>query len=347
MYRPVALPVDYHTMSTRVDNKRLVAAFSAAVRDATADEAASLVEEYYHDDAVWHGPAPIDRLDGREAITAGYWEPLLASFPDVQKDDYVLFGGAFEGAEWVCATGNLTGTFEADWLGIPATDGPVWIRYGEFHRIEDGRIAETRTLFDVLDVIRQAGFEVVPVLGEEVVIPGPSTHDGVLLDEADDDASERTLDLVEAMIFEGLHSYEEAGLEGMGMDDYWHDDFMWYGPAGIGTTRGIDGFQTYHQGPFLEAFPDRRGGNHVARFAEGHYCASTGWPSVTATHTGSGWLGLPATDRAVEMRVIDVWRREGDRLAENWVFIDLIDLLDQLGIDVFERLETHPRSLRR
>jgi hypothetical protein len=38
------------------------------------------------------------------------------------------------------------------------------------------------------------------------------------------------------------------------------------------------------------------------------------------------------------MRVMDFWRREGDRLAENWVFIDTIDLLDQLGVDVFGRV---------
>jgi predicted ester cyclase len=333
--------------NTRTHNKERVHEFSTAVRDATAADAGDLVEEYYHEDAVWHGPAPIDRLAGVDEIAAGHWEPLLASFPDLQKDDYVLFGGAFEGSEWVCATGTLVGTFERDWLEIPATGDATWIRYGEFHEMVDGRIAQTRTIVDVLDVIRQAGFEFLPALAPEVVIPGPSTNDGVLLGETDDADSERTLELVEEMIFEGLHSYEEEGLEGMGMEEYWHDDFMWYGPAGIGTTRGIDGFQEYHQGPFLEAFPDRTGGDHVARLAEGHYCGSTGWPSVTATHTGSGWLGLPATGREVEMRVIDVWRREGDLLAENWVFIDTIDLLDQLGLDVFERLREHPESVRR
>ena len=31
------------------------------------------------------------------------------------------------------------------------------------------------------------------------------------------------------------------------------------------------------------------------------------------------------------MRVMDWWRREGDLLVENWVLIDVIDLLEQLG----------------
>jgi predicted ester cyclase len=332
--------------SQRVEQKRLVHDFSTAIRDATVDDIGELLAQYYHGDADWQGPAPVGKLDGVDAIATEFWEPLLASAPDLQKNDFVLFGGSFEGSEWVCTTGRLVGTFERDWLDIPATGAPIWIQYGAFHRIEDNQIVETRTIFDVLDVLRQAGFQFLPSLAPEIVAPGPATRDGVLLDEQDEAASDQTLQLVEDMIFEGLNSYEDGGLEEMGMEQYWHEDFMWYGPAGIGTTRGIGSFQAHAQGPLLEGLPDRRGGNHIARFAEGNYCGSTGWPSVTATHTGSGWLGLPATGRDVGLRIIDVWRREGDLLAENWVFIDMIDLLEQLGIDLFERLRTHPMSLR-
>jgi hypothetical protein len=37
------------------------------------------------------------------------------------------------------------------------------------------------------------------------------------------------------------------------------------------------------------------------------------------------------------MRVMDLWRRDGDWLVENWVHIDIIDLFAQLGIDVLAR----------
>jgi predicted ester cyclase len=320
-------------------HKALVHEFSGRIHDASAERVGEVVDDYYHEDAAWYGPAPIDQVTGVESIAGEFWEPSLRAFPDLEKNDYILFAGEFEGGDWVCATGNLVGTFENDWLDIPATGHATWLRYGEFHRFEDGRIAETRLLVDVLDVMRQAGYRFFPALAPEVVVPGPSTQDGVLLDEQDADESAETLGLVEGMI-DGLHAYEEKGLEGMGMERFWHEDFMWYGPAGTGTTRGIDGFQEFHQGPFLEAFPDREGGNHVARFAEGHYCASTGWPSVTATHLGDGWMGLPATNDPVEMRVMDFWRREDDLLAENWVFIDTVDLLRQMGVDVFERLRS-------
>ena len=34
-------------------------------------------------------------------------------------------------------------------------------------------------------------------------------------------------------------------------------------------------------------------------------------------------------------RVADIWRREGKRLVENRVFVDIIDMLLQLGRDPF------------
>jgi predicted ester cyclase len=139
------------------------------------------------------------------------------------------------------------------------------------------------------------------------------------------------------MIF-GLGSYDQSNLESMGMERYWDPHKMvWYGPTGIGTTYGLEGFQKYHQQPFLRAFPDRKGGHHVARLAEGLYAATTGWPSVLATHRGE-YLGTPASERRVQMRVMDWWRREGELLTENWVFIDLPHLFLQFGVDLLKPL---------
>ena len=32
---------------------------------------------------------------------------------------------------------------------------------------------------------------------------------------------------------------------------------------------------------------------------------------------------LARSDRSADMRVVDIYRREGDKIAENWVLIDL------------------------
>lgn len=75
----------------------------------------------------------------------------------------------------------------------------------------------------------------------------------------------------------------------------------------------------------------------AAIIAQGGLVASTGWPSIRATHTGGDWLGLAATGKPVTMRVMDFWACRDGRLTENWVMIDIPDLLQQLGVDVFAR----------
>mgnify|MGYP006302231445 FL=1 len=37
------------------------------------------------------------------------------------------------------------------------------------------------------------------------------------------------------------------------------------------------------------------------------------------------------------MQVVDVYYRKGDKLSENWVFIDIPYWLKQQGLDIFER----------
>jgi hypothetical protein len=37
------------------------------------------------------------------------------------------------------------------------------------------------------------------------------------------------------------------------------------------------------------------------------------------------------------MRVVDLYRRDGDKIAENWIFIDHLHFLKLLGIDLLEK----------
>jgi len=281
---------------------------------------------------------PMDLLQGASAIAQGFVEPLRRALPDVSRRTLLFFADAAGDSGWVTAVGNYAGTFQAPLFGIAPTGRPVFIRFGEFYRIESGRIAGCHLILDLLDLMRQAGaFPLRASLGEAIVVPGPATQDGIVRASLPRDEGRKSLKLVVDMI-DGLMRYDpDTGDFGvMRHADFWHPDFMWYGPAGIGTTRGIDGFIAGHQRPFLTAFPDRKGIGHEAELAEGNYTATFGWPSLGATHAGGGWLGLAPTHRKITMRVMDWWRRDGDLLAENWVLIDIPDLLRQLGMDLFE-----------
>lgn len=306
---------------------------------------AAAMTALYANDVAWHGSHPLNDQLGAQALGAAVWEPLVRAFPDLDRRDDIVIAGEFNGGVWVASTGNYVGNFLAPWLGIAPSGRVASLRFGEFCRVEDGLVREAYVIFDLPDLMRQCGcWPLAPSLGVMHTVPGPATHDGVHAGPHDADASQRSLVLVESMIA-GLMRYDGMDLASMEQERYWHPDFMWYGPGGIGTSKGHAAYRREHQAPFLGAFPDRVGGDHKARLGEGMYVASTGWPSVRATHVGGGWLGLPPTGRRVGMRVMDFWRRDGDLLAENWVLIDMLDLLNQMGVDVLARASTTAKGM--
>ena len=301
--------------------------------EASLAPAARAVFERATAGATVHGCCPMDEMAG-DAIASRLLDPLGAAFPRAEERIDILIGGAWKGAHWTASTGHIAGIFAGDLWGIKATGRAAWLRFGRFDRWDGDRIAECHLILDLPGLMMQAGcWPLARPLGPVPLTPGPSTRDGV----APGGDGAESLALVEAMIA-GLMRFDGQDLASMRMGDFWHRDFWWYGPAPIGSFCGHADYERGHQRPFLRAFPDRRGGNHVARIGEGVYVASAGWPSITATHSGGDWLGLAATGKPVTMRVMDFWRREGSLLAENWVFIDIPDLLRQLGVDVFARM---------
>jgi predicted ester cyclase len=295
----------------------------------------------YDDDCAFNACAPFPPLSGADAIIDHFWSVLTRSFRDIERRTDTLIGGHFKNGDWIVSYGHFVGHFSADLFGIKATGRPHFLRYGWYDRIEGDHVVESYVILDLAQLMIEAGqWPLRDSLGQSW-FPAPATHDGVSLGAADERESAASLTLVEAMIA-GLMRYDGQSLLSMGMVDFWTPQFMWYGPGGIGSARGHADYERAHQGPFLTAFPDRIGGNHKCRIGDGTYVASTGWPSINATHSGGGWIGTEATGRRITMRIMDLWRREGERLAENWVFIDMVDLFGQFGIDLLPNHERQP-----
>jgi predicted ester cyclase len=293
----------------------------------------SLTETLYAKDCNFNAGAPVDHCAGRDAMILRFWQPLIHAFPDLERRTDILMGGNFKDGDWYTSTGNFVGHFQNDIYGLKASGRPHFIRYGWFDRVEGDQIVESYVLLDLTRLMIETNqWPLRPQLGESWS-PAPATQDGIMLGSMDEGESNKSLKLVEAMIA-GLMSYDGKSLASMGMRRFWTPQFGWYGPGGIGSARGHDDYERAHQGPFLKAFPDRIGGNHKCRIGEGAYVASTGWPSINATHTGDDWIGIPATGKRITQRIMDFWRRDRDMLTENWVFIDMIDLIGQFGIDL-------------
>lgn len=301
------------------------------------------------DDVAWHGHVPVGSLYGATTFLQQAWEPLRNSFANLQREPFVFFAGTSngridgditkDGNSWVTATGVLHGTFVQDYLGIPACGGEVAMRWGEFCRISGGKIDAVYFLIDVIDLMQQVGLDVLPNLGVSGQWPAPAAGDGMLLGPQDDAASTACLDRIRGFIFEGLNEYVEGDLESMGLANYFHPDLHWYGPGGIGACLSFKDFEDVHQRPWLVAYPDRRVQDLDALFAEGGYCGGPGWAGVKGFH-GGPYRGAEATGKTIDFNGLDWWKMEGDRFVENWVFVDMVHLFDQMGVDLFERMRS-------
>ena len=326
-------------------SKRLVRDYYEAFDGARGGDLRGVLRRYLAGDLHWRGMHPFYEQHGAEAVFEIFWGPLTASLVHLQRREDMFFGGTNDcdggASTWVVSVGNLLGLFDRDWLGIPCTGRIVLLPYAEFHRVVEDRIVETALFLDIISVMHQAGvYPLPPMTGAPLVhkLP-PRGHDGILIAEHSPDEGQKTLALVNQM------AADLAELNVSGNDRCtpeflartWHEDMIWYGPTGIGATYTITRYQRQHQYPFRENLADKVFNGHIARIAEGNYCGFFGWPNLNNRNTG-GFLGLPSSDVHAPMRVVDIYRREGDKLAENWVFIDLPHYLYEQGLDVLKRM---------
>jgi len=290
---------------------------------------------------------PFNEQQGAQAVVDAFWAPFLSSFaPVMRRNDVFLAGDNYardDGTTWVLTMGHLMGLFDKPWLGIPPTRKIAMLRFAEFHRVEHGRIAETALFCDILHLMLQAGLAPLPPqTGAHLVQPGPMTHDALLFAEQQEHEGQATFALIKRMITDigdpGKYARREDELR-----QHWAGDMIWWGPAGIGASYTIDRYLEQHAGPFRAHLHDRVFHGHVAFVTEGNYGGFFGWPNLSMHNIG-GYLGLPTSAARGEMRVVDVYRRKGDKLAENWVFIDILHFLKCQGLDVLERIRTVPRT---
>jgi steroid delta-isomerase-like uncharacterized protein len=122
--------------------------------------------------------------------------------------------------------------------------------------------------------------------------------------------------------YERINAGDIAGFGDLLADDFVeHEEVPGLPPTKSGT---LDYFRV-----LLSAFPDMRmdvedliagGDKTVARV------------KATATHKGE-FMGVPATGRSVEVRLIDIMQFDGDGLVcEHWGVADMLSLMQQLGV---------------
>ena len=123
--------------------------------------------------------------------------------------------------------------------------------------------------------------------------------------------------------------------------DYWHPKMMWYGPCGIGTARGLNGFINHHQLPFRKTFKERNYWKigHYIEIGDGPYSMTGGWHSIDAVHGEKDWLGYEATGKSVTMRVMDFYLHDEGLYKRKLGTNRYYAYLKQIDIDVLKLIK--------
>ena len=297
------------------------------------------VHEFLAPDAQINIVHPFNEVRGADGLISTFFSGLKSAFDGLYRRGDIMIGGTSRGEDWVACHGHFSGKFTRDWLGITATGRLEYLRFAEFFRFDGDRVVEANIFLDIPNLMIAAGqWPISDSPGAERgytgYLPGPATADGIVSGESDAGETARTLQIIEDML-RSLATKDEA------WRPYWHDNMMWYGPAAFGAFVGIEDFAGF-QVPFEGAFELWSGGlsgngvtEHRTRYADGLYGCIAGWPSLMCVRK-EPFLGQPSDGETVFMRVCDFWRREGDLLVENWVIVDIPDVLLQMGVDLFD-----------
>lgn len=316
--------------------------FREALAAAKLDDVGDVLARFTAPDWHWRGMHPINEQVGAAAVAEVFWRPLLTAFTRIQRRPDIFIAGlndidGFQG-RWAVEMGHLMALFDRPWLGITPTRRIVMLRFAEFNRIEGDRIVETAMFVDIPHLMAQAGrYPFAPQTGAQLVQPGPATHDGLCYGPTDPDRGAATLAAIDALV--GNPRAVALGIsEPERLARVWHDDMIWWGPTGIGATYTIDRYLQRHAAPFGAALMEGyRFNGHRCRLAEGSFGGFFGWANLTVTNAG-GFMGMPAGPGPADMRVVDLYRVADGKLAENWIFIDLLHWCAMQGLDVLRRM---------
>ena len=126
---------------------------------------------------------------------------------------------------------------------------------------------------------------------------------------------------IERRFFEAMNERNVAAL-----DKLLADKFVDHSPSG-GLTPDREGTKQFFTMAFA-AFPDfhstledmiTAGDKVVSRF------------TASGTHKGE-WMGIPATGKRMTSPGISIHRMAGGKIVDNWVSMDMLGVLQQLGV---------------
>ena len=296
------------------------------------------VSENFSAVAEINGSHPINEAESGAGYYSDIIAPIAQSLDGFTRQNYIILAGEYQGSEWVTSTGYFYGHFRKPLFGIPPSNKMAFLRFGEFHKMEDGKITETYVYLGLAELIIALGrWPLASSSGYEGLVPGPASHDGILIEGSEPDISRASADLVEGML-------KRLATKDAQWKPYWSNNMVWYGPGGLGTYSTIDAFDAF-QRPFEKTFAGWGDGKEDGitgvsadcKAGDGEYAFLHGWKMITGVHV-KPFLGIEPTGNRVFMRDCDWWRCSNGKIVENWCMLDTLHLALQLGRDVINEI---------
>ena len=323
------------------NEKKLVLDYWNEVDKCNNQDLEKIISKYTSNNFHMRCTHPFNELDGVEKVANQLWVPIKESFKPIPRRLDIFYAGENSldenGGVWISSMGHLMGVFNKNFFGLQPHYKSSLLRFAEFYKIEENKITEGAIFLDIFNFMQQLGLSIIPEsTGLVCVTPGPMNHKGLKFDLSNNNESEKTLELI--------HRMRDRLVKGSNMKSFkeeleldWKEDMIWWGPGGIGASYTIDGYMKGHTKPFQDGLEFIKFNGHILSSAEDDLGGWFGWPNLIMKSSG-GYLGLThASDIESEMRVVDLYRRDGDKIAENWIFIDHLHFLKLLGIDLLER----------
>lgn len=128
--------------------------------DGLNDHKINGMSDFFSEAFRWMGNAGCGTKTGLDEFQNNWQKPFQAAFSDkVCIDEARLFMG-----EWAAAFGRQEATHSGEFMGIAPTGKKVEIRYMDFWKVADGKIADNWVMVDFPHVMQQLGVD--PFNGE-------------------------------------------------------------------------------------------------------------------------------------------------------------------------------------
>ena len=150
--RPEQAALTQHNdLSKTAETRRVV----EGMVDGLNDHLINGIATFFHDNFRWMGNAGCGTKHGLKEFQDNWQRPFQAAFSDkVCVDEARIVQG-----EWMAAFGEQTATHSGTFMGIAPTGRRVKIRYMDFWKVSEGKIADNWVMVDFPHVMRQLGVD--------------------------------------------------------------------------------------------------------------------------------------------------------------------------------------------